>query len=482
MTDRNSPSIGKYVLTRKAVGCWFLLFWITLSLNAGTLALIGGEKVDYNPKSWSEEIVRWIVKNAEHGKILILSCKDETGYLARYFQWQGAAEAAHLTIPERYIADRAEMYNTIQSADGIVIVDGQMWEMTEKWKGTRTESAIRDLFAEGKVVAGIGEGAELLGEFVCDYRKNPLSPKNLLARPLPPDIPFSEDFLTLLPKTIIKSRSFRNGRLPYLLAELDQKRSVASNTVIAIGIDEKTALLIDDDNSATVLGEGSVQVIHATASTSSGLDHRLPPVLLNFSADFLTEGFVYDLNLRAVITAPPTALQIQAPAISDLFSTPLLAGNSLSTELAGPISITNLRHDSLALQRGLLKEIKGNFQVPHSIFVVDAFYDKEYYENQVGGLLWGLANHPGYNGFLMPADSKGEVLAAGTFAPCPVSDQEAIMVFDTRNVTYRDFSPWISDRENQGKRLSVSLVGLRIHQIATRWNFHIPTGRIIQIP
>ncbi|MBI3037760.1 hypothetical protein HYY75_01730 [bacterium] len=67
----------------------------------------------------------------------------------------------------------------------------------------------------------------------------------------------------------------------------------------------------------------------------------------------------------------------------------------------------------------------------------------------------------------------------GIFTPHPMTDQPSIIVFDTRNVGWRDFSRWETFPDSKGFRRSAALVGLKIHLIASRCSFNFQTGEVL---
>jgi cyanophycinase-like exopeptidase len=467
-----------------AVLSLLLVVWLTTPgvVTASPMALFGSGRVDFYPNSWSEGAVRWVNQQAGQGSILILTCQDQTDDLARYFEWQGAEKASYLVIPERYAADHPQVYTRISAAAGLVLVDGQKQEMIEKWRGTRTESAIRDHVAAGRVLAGFGSGAEVLAALIPGYGTTTPAPLSFLQKPVNPT-ETTADFCPFLPDAIVHTGFFRRGLLPQALSELSRSFGTGSaSALVVIGIDEHTALVTDTGRELVVLGEGSVAIFSRTASSGVRIDPRLPPVMTHIGADLLTEGFVYDLVDRVVIAAPPSAVTVATPGFVAPPAAVFLSGDKDASERAGPVALTNLYHEYLALQHGLLRLIKGDSLLPQALVIANGLTDAYVYENQIGGILWGLANNPGFTGLVLSPHTKIEILTDGTHTPQAVSDQAAALVFDTRWVSWRDFSRWISHPEGVGKRQSVALIGLRIHQIASRRCYHAADGSITELP
>lgn len=447
------------------------------------LALIGGGRVDFMPGAWSEGIGRWILQRAGSGRILVLTTVPLDDELPRYFTHLGAASASLLEIPNRYRADAPEIYGAIESADGLVLPDGQLWRMITTWRGTRTESAIRDHVGAGRVLAGIGNGAMLIGGIIPDRSMGTLLASDAVRAAASSPVTFTEDFLQFLPGVMMEGAFLREGRLPPLLLEMAvwQARH-PTEPMLGLGIDERTALLLDSDQTAIVLGEGAVSLVRPTASSEIRLDPRLPPVFTHLAMDLFTEGFVVDLPLLELVAAPPSAV----PAFPDFPAGPLtwhvIDGSRAGAAAAGHTWINQETHEHLALQLGLLHEMAGNQAVPGTVIMPLAFANPELWENRVGGVFWALARRPGLTGLILDRGGKAELDAGGVVTPLPMTAQPSAIVIDSREATLKDFSHWKSWPDSVGLRQSVALLGLRVHLLASRWGYDLSTGAVIAAP
>ena len=457
---------------------FFLLSSIPI-LSAGPLALIGGGRVSFYPGSWSEGVFRWIVTNGGKKNAVILTCTEETDELPNYFLHLGAASARNLKLNNRFVADLPETYSTIEGADILLICDGKPWENVSIWRGTRTESAIRDHFSEGKILAGIGNGAKLLGGIIADERNGELTPDEAVRQPGSPKVTFSDDFLSILPGIIVEPKFVRKGKLPILALNLARRQAaVQTQPLIGIGIDEKTAVLIDEKRNATTIGEGTVTIMTSTASSAIRLDPRLPLVFTNISCDSLTEGFVFDLENRQLIAVPPDADPGGPPPVVPSWKDEMIYGGKKESENLGDFSVVYVDHDSCSLQLGTLQEIQGQNRIPGTVIVPMAYSQPEFLENRMGGLFWSLARHAGYQGILIDSGGVAEVSGSGLLKPLPTSRQPSIMISDASKVFFRTFSRWRSLPGSKGERQSAGLVGNIIHFLATPWSYNLRTGAI----
>jgi len=470
------------MLRNVLLGLWLLLVSQAAWAQA-PMALIGGGRVDFMPHSWSEDTCRWIVKQAGAGRILILTTVSLNEELPRYFIQMGADSAALLEIPARYRADAPEVYEAIQAADGLVISDGQLWKMISTWSGTRTESAIRDHVRAGKVLAGFGTGAMLMGSIIPDRRQGTLFATEALRLSTSPMLGFTEDFLQLLPGVMIESSFLRDGRLPPLLLEMATWQAEhLIGQLLGMGIDERTALLIDASGTATVLGEGAVSILIPNASSVIRLDPRTPPIFTNLELEMFTEGFVFDLPRRELIAAPPTAV----PAFPDFPAAPFgwrtIDGSSEDAAGLGHTWVNQETHEHLALQLGLLHEMAGSAEIPGTAIMPLAFERSELWENRVGAVFWALARRPGLVGLILDRGGKAELDPTGVVTPLPMTGQPSMIVVDSSRAITRDFSHWKSWPDSVGPRPSVGIIGLRLHLLASRWGVRLSTGDIVTAP
>ncbi len=462
---------------------------------AAPVALVGSAKVDFMPGSWSEGVGQWILRQAGYGRVLVLTPEPLVDELPRYFRHLGAASAEVFEIPTRSRADAPELYKAIAGADALVFPDVTPWKTIATWRGTRTESAIRDHWRAGKVLAGFGAGAMLLGGSIADRRNGVLTATEALRLPGTPRLTFTDDFLQVLPGVLIEPAFLREGRLPPLLLELATRRtsaaarradaaaerppSPARPLEVGLGLDERTSLVMDAGGFATVLGEGTVWLFAPTASSAVRLDPRRPPVFTDVQAALLTEGFVVDLTTQQVVTAPPTAVPaFPDPPPASPWPVWTIDGSREDAGAAGEVQILQHTHEHLALQLGLLQRVAGRRVVPGSVLMPNVAAAPELAENRLGAVFWALSRQPGQVGILLDRGAKAEVDAAGWLTPLPMTDQAAVLIVDSREAQTRDVSRWKSWPDAAGTRQSVALFPLRLHLIGSKSRFSLPTGKI----
>ncbi len=297
----------------------------TTALSAqGFICAVGGGSEDYN--DWSDEPYGWIVEKADSGRIVVLSYSPSTWY-PNYFRWLGASECVNIIISSRANAELQSTFDAIVSAKGIFIVGGDQWKYVSYWKDTKTEEAIKQVFQSGGVIAGTSAGAMILSDFVFTAESGSAMPKQSLLNPFNSRVKIDNEFLELNHNVIFDTHFIERGRFGRLIAFVFNTYINFSENIIGVGIDDKTALCIDDGSIGTVYGTGAVTFMHIDQNTrvengSAGY------TLENLAGDKLVDGWKYDLTNRKVYEIPSSALEVDTNRILSLPRTDILLTGS----------------------------------------------------------------------------------------------------------------------------------------------------------
>lgn len=487
-------------LPRIVLSCALILLLLPGILCAhGPLLLTGGGLEGYHVDSWSDAAYRRFAGLAGTGTLIILSTAAQTDQLRDYFHElsQGWATIRPLTVSARFMADSPDTVAEIEGAAAIFIDDRPMSELVGTWRGTRLEAALVTASNGGTPLGAKGDAARWLPELISrGERAGPAgaqwaetaSPAGLIRDPFADGSGLRHEGAGLLSGIVIETRCSRTGGLARLLvlpARYETEQATAS--LLGIGIDERTTLWLDDRDLGLVGGEGSVLFCHRPTAGKVRLQSGLPPVVIGVNADLLTEGFVYNLANRSVSVVPDGAENRFQPLPTAVFRPGDLDGSKPETDQAGLTRITNLDHDSLALQEGLLDEAAGDWRVGNGVVVGQALSDPDYLENRIGGLFWGIARHPFTSGLLFESGGKAELRDDGTLVPLAMTRQPSLLVVDSRSLSWRAWgrrrmlgnspgNPVYGGADVRGARQSVALVGLTMHLLASRGWYRLVTG------
>ena len=211
-----------------------------------------------------DEAFRWLCEKGNGGDFLILRARGDDDYNPYVSGLCKANSVATLIIPDRAAAEDPAVGEIIRKAEVVFIAGGDQANYIRGWKGTPVESAINEDVAAGKPIGGTSAGLAVLGEFVYGAMGDREDDKDLasgdvLANPYFERVTLEREFLTVphLEGVITDShfaKRDRMGRTLGFLARIIKEGWSASPREVAI--DEKSAVLVEGDGKARVVGSG----------------------------------------------------------------------------------------------------------------------------------------------------------------------------------------------------------------------------------
>lgn len=264
--------------------------------DAGIAMMGGGEDLD--------EAFRWLCGKANGGDFLILRAHGGADYNPYVAGLCKANSVATLIIPSREAALDAHVPSIIGQAEAIFIAGGDQSRYVNFWKGTPVENAINAHVAAGKPIGGTSAGLAVLGQFVygclLDKPDDPdLTSREVLADPYNKRVTVLRDFLKVPGlENILTDSHFakrdRMGRSLGFLARIVQDGW--SRTPREIGIDEKSALLVEGDGRTKVVGPGlGVYFLQVTEAPEVCKPGR-PLTMRNVAAYHAPTGATFDVR------------------------------------------------------------------------------------------------------------------------------------------------------------------------------------------
>lgn len=223
---------------------------------AGIAMMGGGADLD--------EAFRFLGDKARGGDFLILRARGSNDYNPYVQGLSKLNSVATLVIPDRKAAQNPRVAQIIQQAEAVFIAGGDQSRYVNFWKGTQVQDAINAHVAAGKPIGGTSAGLAVLGQFgygaLGDKSDDAdLASPQVLADPFMNRVTVVRDFLKVpgLEDLITDShfaKRDRMGRSLGFLARIVQDGW--SKTPREIAIDEKSALLVEQDGKAKVVGTG----------------------------------------------------------------------------------------------------------------------------------------------------------------------------------------------------------------------------------
>jgi cyanophycinase len=217
----------------------------------------GGSDVD--------EAFVWARDHVQGGDVVILRASGSDGYNEYLLDEIGGFDSVEtLLIDDRTLAEAPYVAWQIDHAELVFIAGGDQSVYLSAWSGTPVQDALRRVWDRKAVIAGTSAGAAVLGEFIFSAHMGTVYSDEVLSDPYSPYVTLDRDFLGLpVLDNILVDTHFGNrdrmGRMVGFVARVLTEDW--SPSAFALGIDEATALLIEEDGSAEVVGSGKVYLL-----------------------------------------------------------------------------------------------------------------------------------------------------------------------------------------------------------------------------
>jgi cyanophycinase len=208
---------------------------------------------------------------------------------SRIFRELGVKKIAHLDFGRREDAIAQPRLDVLAGATAVFFCGGDQLKLTSKIAGTKTFDEIVRLYRSGATIAGTSAGAAALSETMLVGSPVVESHKVMGAF-------FTAAGMGLLREIIIDQHFGQRWRIGRLLGAVAEKPSV-----LGIGIDEDTAVLVDGSSGFEVIGSGAVYVIDGSAVTYTNIsEHQLDRTMAIFNVRLhvLKSGNRFDLSKR----------------------------------------------------------------------------------------------------------------------------------------------------------------------------------------
>lgn len=268
---------------------------VTAKTEAGFALMGGGTDLD--------EAFRWMCARSGGGDFLILRSHGGDDYNPYMQGLCHENSVATLIVPSRAAAMDPEVAAIIGKAEAVFVAGGDQAEYINFWKGTPVEEALHAAIRRGVPEGGTSAGLAVQGEFIYSAQNDlpneaNLSSKAALADPFDRQLVVVRGFLgnPLLADTITDSHFVRRDRMGRLLAMMARVlESGQVREIKGMGIDQETAVLVDADGDAKVVGKGAVYFLRASgmpAQVKAGEPLTFGPV----SAVKVTAGGQFDVK------------------------------------------------------------------------------------------------------------------------------------------------------------------------------------------
>ncbi|MEE2901959.1 MAG: cyanophycinase [Myxococcota bacterium] len=229
-----------------------------VSPSGPALVLMGGSReVDAAFEWWAPRI--------NGGDVVILRTSGSDGYNNYLYSEIGGPDSVEtMLVTSRALADHAYVAPQIRNAEGIFLAGGDQSTYLSNWKHTEVENALHYAWQRGAVIGGTSAGLAVLGEFVFAAHNGSIDSDTAMTEPFHPRMSLENDFLELsyLENILTDSHFGQRSRLGRLVAFMARCHTDLTESMsTGLGIDERTALIIDNQGQGTVMGSGHVYVV-----------------------------------------------------------------------------------------------------------------------------------------------------------------------------------------------------------------------------
>ena len=259
----------------------------------GVLMAIGGAEEKLGRRTLLNRFVR--LAGGPAATIAVISTASSLGDTAtevyrEIFQRLGVAEVRGMRPEDRAEADDTEYVRLLRDVTGVFMTGGNQVKLSSIVAGTRLGDAIRNVYRAGAVVGGTSAGASAVTTHMVAGGAEGTTPKERMVQ--------MAAGLGLIDGVVIDqhfSQRNRYGRLLSLVAH--------SPHLLALGIDEDTAVIVTENRYVEVLGKGSVTVFDGLHMHTKAFSAKATQPLLvsDVVLHSLPNGAHFDLHTRALV-------------------------------------------------------------------------------------------------------------------------------------------------------------------------------------
>lgn len=220
--------------------------------SAGLMLLGGSTDV--------KEAFQWMIEKSGGGDFVVIRAPGTDAYNP-FINSLGKVDSVETIIFKTRSASSDEfVLNKIRNAEALFVAGGDQFNYVKFWQDTPVEDAINQLAAKGVPIGGTSAGLAVMGEFFFSARNDTVTSPVALRDPFDSRVRVERGFLAMPNLShIITDSHFvardRMGRLVAFLARII--RDGWAPEARGIGIDEKTAVVVEPDGLASIRGSGA---------------------------------------------------------------------------------------------------------------------------------------------------------------------------------------------------------------------------------
>jgi cyanophycinase len=238
---------------------------VNVSSSFGTVLMGGSTDVD--------AAMKWMINKSKGGDVVVLRATGGTGYNQYLYGLVKVNGKSQVNSVETLLINSVELANNpkvaerIKQAEMVFIAGGDQFNYISYWKNTLVEDALNYLITTKKVpIGGTSAGCAIMGDAVYTAEKGSVTSAEALSNPYNANMTIQREFINnpYLINTITDTHynnPDRKGRHFTFLARLLKDFSIAKPK--GIGVEEETAVCIDETGKAIVFGNGNAYFLIA---------------------------------------------------------------------------------------------------------------------------------------------------------------------------------------------------------------------------
>jgi len=267
------------------------------AVSRGDLVLIGGAEDKLGRKTILQQFID--LAGGSDSRIVVLATASSLGesiveVYHGLFTGMGAAEVTGLRPMSRSEANDESTTAALDGATGVFMTGGNQSKLTSVVAGTALGRKLFELNRSGTVVGGTSAGASAISSHMVAFGSSGDAPKQRMGQ--------MSAGLGLLHDVIIDQHFGKRNRIGRLLTLVAH-----SPTLLGIGLDEDTAVVVGSNDVIDVVGRGAALIVDGShIETNAYHVKRYDPLMVSGAIlHSLPEGSRFDLRLRTLVAAPP---------------------------------------------------------------------------------------------------------------------------------------------------------------------------------
>lgn len=246
---------------------------VTTTTQGGLLLMGGSTDVD--------EAIAWLLARSGGGDVVVIRASGADGYNKYMYNMLPVNSVETLIINSREKANLPSIEQKIRNSEALFIAGGDQWDYVNYWKDSPVEDAINYLINTKKVsIGGTSAGCAILGGTYFKASKGTVTTEQSLANPYNQYMTIGQADFIIPPnmQNVITDSHYtqrnRQGRHIAFLAKM--MKDFGNTAAKGIGVDEETALCIDENGIGKVYGKNEVYFLQNNTQSAETFQSDSP--------------------------------------------------------------------------------------------------------------------------------------------------------------------------------------------------------------